>query len=423
MMRKIEYRNIGEEVYEGELENGLRIRVIPKSGFSSCYAVFGTNYGGAMRRFEIDGEIIDTPAGVAHFLEHKMFDMPNGDNALGILSQNGADPNAFTSSGVTFYYFKCTENFEENLKMLLRFVSTPYFTPETVEKEQGIIGQEILMCEDNPGNKIYYNLLNILYDHHPIKDKVAGSIESIAQITDKTLYDCHKVFYAPSNMVLCVEGDVDPEKVFEIADSILPKEIRSIPHADFGEKESLLPVSKKITDEMAVSAPLFCIGAKLNADAPIKERLIANLALKLLVGPSSPFYSRLYSDGLITHDFDCETDYSANVGYVILSGESSCPEKIFEELINECTRIANNGFKDDYFSRALKSTQGFQLRALEEFDEICVSTAFALLEGYSYFDTFNLIGTITKEECQNWIKENLASDRLAISIINPIRTN
>lgn len=192
-----EYKNIGETVFSATLANGLRVRVVPKPGFNSFYAVLAANYGGAHRRFELDGAHVDTPAGVAHFLEHKMFDMPDGDNALNILTANGADPNAFTSSGMTAYYFQCTENFEENLRMLLRFVSTPYFTEETVSKERGIIAQEILMGEDNPGVALYYNLLRMLYAHHPIRDRVAGTVDSIAEISADTLYACHRAFYAP----------------------------------------------------------------------------------------------------------------------------------------------------------------------------------------------------------------------------------
>ena len=190
-MKKTEYKNIGETLYSATLPNGLRLNVIPKPGFNSRYAVFAANYGGAHRNFELDGRRIETPAGVAHYLEHKMFDLPNGDNALNILTANGADPNAFTSSGMTAYHFQCTEHFEENLRMLLHFVSTPHFTPETVRKEQCIIAQEIRMGEDNPGVILYYDLLRMLYKQHPIGDRVAGTVESIAEITDKTLYDCH----------------------------------------------------------------------------------------------------------------------------------------------------------------------------------------------------------------------------------------
>ena len=221
-MIKTDYPATGDTLYSGTAVNGLRVRVVPKKGFSGFYAVFGTDYGGTYRRFRLNGKEYDTPAGVAHYLEHKMFDLPDGDSALNLLSQNGADPNAFTSSDVTCYYFHCTHRFEENLRMLLHFVSTPYFTAETVQKEQGIIGQEIHMGEDNPGTANYYQLLNLLYRNHPIREKVIGTVESIAEITADTLYECHAAFYTPGNMVLCVAGDVDPDRILSIAEEELP---------------------------------------------------------------------------------------------------------------------------------------------------------------------------------------------------------
>ncbi len=168
-MEKHEYPQLGETLYTAALPNGLQLRVIPKPDFRSCYAAFAANYGGAHMHFSLDGQTLETPAGVAHYLEHKMFDLPNGDNALSILTANGADPNAFTSSGMTCYYFQCTRSFEENLRMLLHFVSTPYFTAETVQKEQGIIAQEIRMGEDSPDLALYYGRLRQLYVRHPIR--------------------------------------------------------------------------------------------------------------------------------------------------------------------------------------------------------------------------------------------------------------
>lgn len=420
MMNKIEYKNIGETVFCGELPNGLQVYVIPKPDFQSFYAIYGTKYGGAMRRFSLDGQMHDTPAGVAHFLEHKMFDLPGGDNALNILSANGADPNAFTSSGATCYYFRCTSGFEENLRMLLHFVSTPYFTEETVQKEQGIIGQEIRMGDDSPGSEIYYNLLSLLYDHHPIKDKVAGTIDSIAEITAQTLYDCHKVFYSPSNMVLCVEGDVDPEKILSIASEELPSEKNSIPRADFGAPESLLPAAAKKSVSMEVSAPQFLIGAKVDPFADLRTKIVASIALKLLCGSSSSFYTRLYAEGLLTRDFDFETDYSAETGTVIIGGESPDPEKVYAEFVKELASVASDGFDSAYFDRCLKSAIGSRLRTLEDFEDVCVNTVFGRFEGFDYFDGYELIKGITKEDCESWLAENLPEERLAISIITPV---
>ena len=418
-----EYPEIGEKLYSSVLKNGLELRVIPKPDFATCYAAFATNYGGAHRRFSVDGNVIDTPAGVAHFLEHKMFDLPNGDNALNILSANGADPNAFTSSGMTCYYFQCTDGFEENLKMLLHFVSTPYFTDETVAKEQGIIAQEIRMGEDNPGVAIYYNLLGLLYDHHPIRDRVAGTVESIAEISAQTLYDCHKVFYAPSNMVLCVEGNVDPDEIERIAEECLSDELMPVPKADFGEKESLFPASRYRCEAMEVSAPQFLIGAKLEpvtgGEAIMRQRLTAMLAMRMLCGNSSPFYTRLYADGLLNNDFDFEVDDSAGTVTVIIGGESKNPSKVLEEFNLEVSRVAQQGFDPEFFTRSKRASLGARLRGLEDFDNVCVSLAMGVFDGYCALDSFRLLETVTAEDCRRFAAEALCPERLALSVIEP----
>ena len=422
MMRNKDYPGIGEKLFSATLPNGLELRIVPKPGFQSFYAVFATNYGGSHRRFELDGRTVDTPAGVAHFLEHKMFDLPNGDNALNILSANGADPNAFTSSGVTCYFFQCTNGFEENLRMLLHFVSTPYFTAETVQKEQGIIAQEIRMGEDDPGSAIYYNLLELLYAHHPIRDRVAGTVESIAQITDATLYDCHKAFYAPSNMCLCVEGDVDPERILAISMEELPQEKQPAPKPDLGPEEGPLPVKNLRQVAMAVSAPQFLIGAKLKpavGEGVLRQRLTAQLALRLLAGRSSGFYSRLYADGTLSRDFDYEADFSAGTGMILLGGESAQPEKVLQELNAEVARIAAEGFDPARFERAKRASLGARLRGLEDFDSVCVSLAMSLFEGYCSLDAIGLLQSITKAECEAFIRENLSPEKLAMSVITP----
>ena len=428
---KKDYKSVGESLYSGELENGLKIYVVPKKDFYSSYAVFGTHYGGAMRRFEINGEIVDTPAGVAHFLEHKMFDMPDGSNALTTLSENGADPNAFTSTDLTCYHFSCTENFEDNLRLLLRFVSTPYYTPETVQKEQGIIGQEIQMGDDSPGRQVYYDLLSILYEHHPIRDAVVGTVESISEITDQTLYNCHSVFYAPSNMVLCVEGDVDPERVFAIAAEELPPDRKAVPHADFGEAESPLPVSRYKERQMPVGLPEFLIGSKLSRGAKpsddgditamLRERLVAGLSLRLLAGSSSPFYTRLYAEGTLTRDFDFEADYTADTATMIIGGQSADPEKVLQELLAEADAVREKGFGKAYFTRTRKSMIGGRLRGLEDFDGFCVSLLADAFDGFCTLDAIELLPDIRREECEHWIAETFAPEKLAMAVIRPVK--
>ena len=422
-MQRLDYQQIGETLYKTTLANGLTVFVIPKRGFSNFYACFATNYGGAHRRFEINGEHIDTPAGVAHYLEHKMFDMPDGGSALKLLSANGANPNAFTSAGITCYYFSCTDGFEDNLRMLLQFVSTPYFTPETVEKERGIISQEIRMGEDNPGMVLYYNTLKLLYAHHPIRDRVAGTVESIAEIDDKTLYDCHKVFYAPSNMVLCVEGDVEPETVERIAAEVLPTERAAVPHADFGEDEGLLPVERLKRETMPVSAPQFFIGAKLapigKGENVLRRQLLPQLAMRILLGQSSPFYSRLYADGTLNGDFDYETDFTAGTATLLIGGECEEPEKVLDELIREVARVGREGLDEGAFTRTKKAFLGSQLRGLEEFDNVCEAVAMSYFDGCCPFDAIRELDGITKKDCEDFITETLVPERLVLSVIEP----
>lgn len=421
MLERFDYPKIGDVLYSGTAENGLRVRVLPKKGFSGFYAVFATDYGGTYRKFTLDGTEYTTPAGVAHYLEHKMFDLPNGDNALNLLSQNGADPNAFTSSDVTCYYFRCTRLFEENLRLLLHFVSTPYFTEETVQKEQGIIGQEIHMGEDNPGTCNYYNLLNMLYRNHPIREKVIGSVESIAEITAETLYTCHRAFYSPANMILCVAGDVDPERVLAIAEETLPGERQPVPEVDFGEAEDLLPVEQRSVLEMPVSTPQFLIGAKLQPaekGLPLfRQQLVASLAMRLLAGPSSPFYNRLYEQGLVNRSFDADADFSTGVGTVLVGGESRDPDAVLAALSAEAERIGREGFDRILFERSRRAGIGSALRAMEDFDDVCVSIALDEFDGFCYLDYPAVMASIEKQECEEFIRDALQPERLAISIL------
>lgn len=240
-LARTDYPNIDERLYSTVLENGLRVLVVPRPGFLKKYAFFAANYGGAARAFRLDGRRVETPEGVAHFLEHKLFDMPWG-SALTALSAAGAQPNAYTSDFITAYHFECTEGFAENLGTLLEFVSTPYFTAESVAKERGIIGEEIGMAENEPNHALYYGLMRSLYERSPVRSSVVGTAESIARITPEVLTDCHRAFYAPSNMLLAVVGDVEPESVAEAARRALP---RSAP-----------PCRSRITAKLNPSRPL-----------------------------------------------------------------------------------------------------------------------------------------------------------------------
>ncbi|MEA4896044.1 MAG: pitrilysin family protein [Oscillospiraceae bacterium] len=422
-MRKDYFKNIDETLISETLPNGLKISIVPKPQFSKSYAMFATNYGGADRRFKLSGQWLDTPAGVAHFLEHKMFDMPDG-NALSVLSSRGASPNAFTSSSMTAYHFESTSQFEENLRTLLSFVSTPYFTPESVQKEQGIIGQEIRMVEDTPGYVLYYNLLKCLYRANPVRESVAGTIESIAEITSDTLYHCHKVFYNPSNMTLAVVGNVDSEAVIAMAHEILPAEPGEVPESDYGSEDSATPHQNSSKVAMEVSAPQFLFGSKLNPESKgpgrLRQVLIGEMSLRLLFGPSSPFYTRLYADGLLNGSFEYELDYTAGTAMILAGGESRNVDGVMNELNSEIAKIRSEGLDKTLFENAKRSHFGAQLRVLSSFSALAQELANGAFADYRPLDAFEEINKIALSDVRDFIVENLSPEKLALSVVSPM---
>jgi len=423
MMHKTEYPAIGETLFSTVLPNGLPIYVLPKPGYRKTFAVYATKYGGADRRFTLAGEAKSTPAGVAHYLEHKMFDTPEGD-ALMRLNATGADPNAFTSQSMTAYHFECTDRFEENLRTLLSFVSVPYFTQQSVDKERGIIGQEIRMYEDAPDYAAYIEFMKCLFAENPLRDSVAGSVESIAEITPETLYDCHRVFYHPSNMVLCVVGCADPDTVERIALEVLPSERAELPVRDYGADEGLAPVTLRTERRMEVAAPLFMIGAKLGPAATgpeaQRERLVSALALRCLCGRSSPFYLRHYSEGLLNSTFGSDIDYAAGQAVVAFDGETPRdPAEVLDALCGEIRRIQRDGFDPALFERQKKALIGAQIRALANFSGFAVSMAAGCFAGFRTLDSFDLLTTVTCEEAGAWVREHLVPERFALSVIYP----
>lgn len=420
-MNMTRYKAVNETLYEEVLPNGLTIRVIPRPQFRKSFAVFATDYGGADQRFSLGGEWINTPAGIAHYLEHKMFDTEDG-NALNILAASGAQPNAFTSSDITAYYFECTDRFRANLEQLLSFVSIPYFTDESVEKERGIIGQEIGMVEDNPGFQVYIRLMRALYHHSPVNSSVAGTVESIAQITTQDLYHCHKAFYAPSNMALAVVGNVDPADVVALARQMLPAEKAPKPVVDYGEAEPELPKSQYTELAMEVSAPQFMIGAKvrpeLSGTAHLRQKHVGNLAMAALFGRASRFYATLYSKNLLS-GFEYDFDYAANAGTLCLAGESVNPQAVLEQVISAADEVRKNGLDAEKFQRVKNAALGNLIFSLEDMDDLAVSLAQSSFYGYTPLDAHRPDADVSKEECEAFIAEYFTPERLAMSVVMP----
>ncbi len=421
-MEEKRYDRLGEKLFHTVLDNGLHIYVAPKPGFQKSYAFFATNYGGMDMRFKLDGKWLDTPAGVAHFLEHKTFDTEDG-NALQDLAANGASPNAFTSTSMTGYYFESTEKFEENLRILLSFVSVPYYTQESVDKEQGIIGQEIRMGDDEPDTQVFYGMLEGLYAHSPIQVNIAGTVESIAQITADTLNLCHRAFYDPGNMVLCVAGDVDPERIAAIARDVLPARGHAPVERDHGEAEAPEAHKSKWEKAMAVSTPIFQLGFK---DTPpkkgaewLKWELTGNLACEVLLGTSSPLYARLYSEGLVNESFGYGSEAYPGAAFLCAGGESRDPEAVRAAVLEEAGRIGREGVDEELFQRLKKAAYGYMVRSLNSFENICVSQTMAFFNGYEYLTFPQCFETITKADVEECIRRAAAPERCTLAVVKP----
>ena len=420
-MKQTFYKRIGESVYRETLPNGLQICVVPKPGYAKRYAFFATRYGGMDIRLQLDGKWLDTPAGIAHYLEHKMFDTKEG-NALQELAKNGAEPNAFTSNAMTGYYFDSTDHFDENLEILLSFVSVPYFTEESVAKEQGIIGQEIRMIVDNPDWQIYARMLQSLYQVSTARTSIAGTVESISHITAETLYDCHKAFYTPSNMILTVVGSVDPVRVSDLARRVLPKEGGPVIPRDYGDEPEALN-ARETRLAMEVSSPQFLAGYKCRPVREGEDRLrtmiLGDLACDLLFGESSPLYQRLYRQGLINSSFGGAFELMPGAAYLYAGGESKEPRAVAAALQEEADRLVREGVEKDFFQRTLRASFGSNLRGLNSFENIAVSLTEGRFGGFDPFRFPEVFDAVTQEDVLRFLRDNVTEERSALSEIVP----
>jgi len=399
--------------------NGLKICVFPKPGFRRAHAMLAVNYGSIDISFNCDGEIYTSPLGVAHFLEHKVFEQPDGGNALQTFAKTGASPNAFTSKTMTAYHFSGTEKFMHNLEILLNFVTTPYFTDENVAKEQGIIGQEISMVNDRPGWRVYENLMKILYSTHPAKDSIIGTVESISEISREVLFKCYNTFYMPSNMTLCVAGDVSADKIIATAESMMSGERKILPERNYGYEPQTV-VNNYFEEYSEVALPLFGIGAKCamqtSGEAGMRNRIIAELSVDILAGPSSSLYSKLYSDGIISADFDAEYMVFPGSIAVMISGESRDPQKVLDEVMRKAELLSEN-IDLGYFNRIKKASLGGKLRSLDNVKSLCHEQAEAVFSGYDYLDTMEVVNEIGASEICEFIKKLFRKEHIALSVV------
>lgn len=411
---------IGQSYIKAVHPSGLEIYIMEKPQHTSAYALFGTRYGSIDTKFSKNGEdFTEVPEGIAHFLEHKLFESEDGD-AFTRYAETGAYANAYTSFDRTCYLFSCTNRFYDNLAILLDFVQSPYFTAETVQKEQGIIGQEIKMYDDSPGWCVMFNMLREMYQNHPVRIDIAGTVDSIAQIDDKLLYRCYDTFYNPANMFICIAGNVDAEKVLEqINASIKDKPPVTIERGEFSENPT---VSKNyVEQELDVALPLFCFGFKQNIETPVrsfKTRVCAALLLELICGEASPLFARLIREGLINDEFDSE--YFCGHGYasLIFEGESVDPERVAEEIKKEINRLKTDGIDKKLFSAAKCSLYGAAIRRFDSVDAIATQFVECAMTDYNLFDELKLLKTVTVED----VTKRLAlfdEENTVLSVIKP----
>ncbi len=421
-MDKLEYTSLGQTVHHCVLPNGLNIYVDVRPEYGKQFAFFATRYGGMDLRFRgEDDDWMETPAGVAHFLEHKTFDTQDG-NALQIMAANGTDPNAFTSCAMTGYYFDGVRGFEENLRTLLSFVSVPWFTQESVDKEQGIIAQEIRMYEDDPGYQAYTCMLKAMYVHHSVRTRIVGTVESISRITADTLYQCHRAFYRPGNMVLCAAGNIDPQRVADIAREVLPDAPTSITVADHGEQEPVEVGEKFTRQTMPVSIPIFALGFKGSPAAGgkgLRQRLVAELVCDVLFSPSAPLYNRLYERGLLNGSFGGSYYAYPGCAGIMAEGESRDPKRVRDEVLKEAARLGAEGIDQELWDRLKNAAYGSMVRHLNSMEDTCIELAEAHFNEEDYLSFPQVFQSIDRADGEALLREWCVEERTALSVIEP----
>ncbi len=421
-LQKVESARTGDFYYKGRHPSGLDIYLYPKENGSSTRAVFGTRYGSIDNCFQRSDEPEPEtfPEGIAHYLEHKLFESEDGD-AFARYAETGANANAFTGFESTCYVFSCTDRLYDSLRILLDFVQSPYFTEETVAKEQGIIGQEIKMYEDLPGWRVFFNYLQAMYHSHPVRDDAAGTIESIAKITPEYLYRCYNTFYNLNNMALVLSGKFDVDRVLEVCDEMLkpapPVRVKRV----FPEEPDTV-VKPYIEQKLSVAMPVFQFGYKERVDGPrsVTDLAAMSALLAILASDASPMFRKLLDQGLI-NEASFSRDYFEGSGYatVMFGGESRDPEAAAAFIKEEVARMQRDSISEEDFRLAKRSLYGESISALNHAAGVAgwvIDFAFKGLEPFAYIDA---LAELTLPEVQRKL-EVLREDRSVLSVIRPI---
>ncbi|WML39118.1 pitrilysin family protein [Neobacillus sp. OS1-2] len=427
-MEKITFDQLQEELFHEKMTNGLNVYILPKKGFNKTFATFTTKYGSVDNTFVPLGkdEYVKVPDGIAHFLEHKLFEKEDGD-VFQQFSRQGASANAFTSFTRTAYLFSSTSDVEKNLETLIDFVQEPYFSEKTVEKEKGIIGQEITMYDDNPDWRLYFGLIQNLYQNHPVKIDIAGTIESISHITKDWLYECYNTFYHPSNMLLFIVGPVDPGKIMtQVRENQSKKEYKAMPEIQRKfDTEPTQAAEKKQVLEMNVQTSKSLLGIKaLHVDQTgeelLKNELTMNVLLDLLFGKSSENYNRLYSEGLIDETFSYDYTQEQGFGFAMVGGDTGEPDKLADELEKMLLEAKkSNRFTEQQLERAKRKKIGAFLRSVNSPEYIANQFTRYAFNEMNLFDVVPTLEKITLNDIQELAAEVISEERFSVCQVIP----
>lgn len=422
----IEYPKADGKYYQIQHASGITIYYYPMPGKSKSAAMITTKFGSMNREFKKykQDEWMVAPDGVAHFLEHKLFESPKG-NAFDYYAKTGAKANAYTSNDRTAYYFVATDNFYESLDILLKFVKHPFFTAENVEKEKGIIGQEIRMYDDEPSWQGYISLVQSLYSVHPVRIDIAGTTETIAGITDQTLYDCYNVFYNNANLCMCIAGDLDMDKILEVCDRQLPTEESDEIRQKFPEEPNEI-FKTETRKEMDVSKPQFFIGIKDNnavnsGESFAAHELCCKILISVLFGESSAFYKELYQNGTVNAEFSADYENGVDFGFILFSGESDTPEIVRDKIAEICDNFDASMISDAVFTRIRNAMYGDMMHSLDNAESIVNRFTAAQLNGCDVFESLRAVQSVTRQDVIATATEILDSTKMAMSVIEPKR--
>jgi len=421
-MQIIENLKVKEKLYIEKLENGLTVMIIPKKGIQKKYIIWGTNYGSNDSTFIVPGEsdVTEVPKGVAHFLEHKMFEQENGKNSLDVLTSLGVNANAYTTNNHTAYLYECTDNFYEALDEFMNYVQHPYFTDENVEKEKGIIGQEIMMYDDYPDWKVYLNALECMYHNNPVKLDITGTIETISHIDKDILYKCYNTFYNPSNMAMVISGDFEPEKLLEEIKKRLIENKSNGEIKRIFENEPKEIVKAKAEQNMEVSQPLYTIGIK---DIPAEEKervrkhITIEILLNIIIGASSELYKKLYDMGNCYFVPSIEYEFDRNYAFVLISGQSNNPEELFNMLKKQVNEFVNKGISEDDFERTRKMIYGEYIKEYNDVTTISRMFLSDYFKGINSFDYLEEINAINVEYLNQVLKDVFKKENMILSVV------